>query len=103
MSARFIANRELLFSEKGKPARASLRVSVSEPTIVDRTASGVKLDAQAAVCTISFEGLGIADVEVHGADSLHALAQASDVDRYLRGMSKKFDFFWPNGDPYFDE
>jgi hypothetical protein len=103
MSARVIANRELLFSEKGKPARAILRVSVSEPRIADRTASGVELDAQAAVCTISFEGLGIADVEVHGADSLHALAQASDVDRYLRGMSKKFDFFWPNGDPYFDE
>lgn len=103
MPARYIASRELLFSEKGKPARASFRVSVTAPTVAERTASGVQLDAPAAVCTISFEGLGIADVEVHGADSLHALAQASDVDRYLRGMSKKFDFFWPNGDPYFDE
>jgi hypothetical protein len=63
----------------------------------------VALDAGSAVCAIAFEGLSVADVEVHGVDTLHALAEAVNVDIYLRGMAKKFDFFWPTGEPYFDE
>ncbi len=98
-----IAHRDLLFSPKDKQSREKLRVAVSAPVLVDKTHTGVQLDAGSAVCTIIFQGLGVANVDVHGADSLHALAQACDVDRYLRGMSKKFDFFWPNGEPYFDD
>ena len=103
MPSAFIANRELLFSQKGAASRSKTRVSVSAPVVVEQTPSGVKLDAGSAVCTISFEGLSIADVDVYGTDTLHALAQATDIDRYLRGMSKTFDFFWPSGEPYFDD
>lgn len=98
-----IAQRELLFCRKGSSSKSALRVVIGVPRVVDRTSTGVLLDAGSAVCTIAFQGLGIKDIEVHGADTLHALAQAVDIDKYLRGMRKNFDFFWPDGEPYFDD
>ncbi len=51
---------------------------------------------------IVFEGIDVDDMEVYGADSVQALALATNIDGILRGMAKKFDFFWPTGEPYFD-
>ena len=98
-----IAQRELVFCKKGSSTRLDLSVRVGLPRAVDRTATGTPLDPGSAVCTIEFEGLGIKDIEVHGVDTLHALAQAVEVDTYLLGMTKNFDFFWPSGEPYFDD
>lgn len=103
MRSDFVAHRDLLFSRKGSAPKLNLRIRIGVPRLVDRTSTGVPLDAGSAVCTIAFEGLGIDDVDVHGADTLHALAQAVEIDKYLRGMTKKFDFFWPSGEPYFDD
>jgi hypothetical protein len=98
-----IAQRDLLFSKKGSSAKVELRVRIGLPRVVNRTSTGVLLDPGSAVCTIVFEGLGIKDIEVHGVDTLHALAQAVEIDKYLRGMTKNLDFFWPSGEPYFDD
>lgn len=98
-----VAQRELLFRRKGTSAMSELHVRIGVPTAVDRTSTGKLLDAGSAVCTIAFDGLGIKDIEVHGVDTLHALAQAIEVDKYLRGMAKSFEFFWPSGEPYFDD
>lgn len=98
-----IAQRDLLFSKKGSSTKMELRVRIGLPRVVDRTSTGVLLDPGSAVCTIVFEGLGIKDIEVHGVDSLQALAQAVEIDKYLRGMTKNFDFFWPSGEAYFDD
>jgi hypothetical protein len=99
----FIAQRELLFSKKGEAGRSKVIVRIAAPYPVRRTADGTQLDEGAAACEIAFEGLGIESIEVHGADMVHALAQAVDIDVYLRGFAKKFDFYWPSGEPYFDE
>jgi hypothetical protein len=98
-----IAQRDLLFSKKGSSAKLELHVRIGLPKVIDRTSTGVLLDPGSSVCTITFEGLGINDIEVDGVDTLHALAQAVDIDKYLHGMRKNFDFFWPNGEPYFDD
>jgi hypothetical protein len=96
----FIAERELLFSHKGQTSRHQFVVRVGAPR---EAKAGVELDEGASTSVITFEGLGVSDIEVHGIDSLHAVAQAIDVDKYLRGMTKSFDFFWPSGEGYFDE
>ena len=103
MSSNTVAQRELVFCKKGSSTKQKLYVRIGAPSTVDRTSTGVPLDAGSAVCTIAFEGLGIADIEVHGVDTLHALAQAVEVDKYLRGMAKSFEFFWPDGEAYFDD
>ncbi|MCQ4166662.1 hypothetical protein [Tahibacter harae] len=56
-----------------------------------------------AGCTIGFSGLPEKEIVVYGADKIQALEFAVDIDPYLRGLSRKYDFFWENGDPYFDE
>jgi hypothetical protein len=99
----FIAERELLYSPKGKGDRRRLIVRVSAPYVIEEAAAGIKLDEGSAGCTIQFDGLDEGDVEVYGIDLLHALSLAVDVDPYLRGMQKKYDLFWPTGEPYFED
>ncbi len=40
---------------------------------------------------------------VYGADSLQALQLAVDIEPILKRLSNRYDFFFPNGDGYFDE
>jgi hypothetical protein len=68
-----------------------------------QTSAKFSFDPGAAGCTISFDGLQTESIETHGIDALHALAQAIDIDTYLRGMGKQYDFYWATGEPYFDE
>lgn len=97
-----IAERNLCFSLKGKHERKTFAVRVSAPRLVDDSAN-FSFDDGAAVCTIEFNGLNESSFEVHGIDSIHALALAVDIDTHLKGMSKKYDFYWLTGEPYFDE
>ena len=99
-----IAERELLYSLKGGATRQKLVVRISAPYLVDEGMVKFKFDPGTAGCTIEFDGLpeGLTE-EVFGADSVQALALAADIDPYLRGMRKKFDFFWLSGEPYFDD
>lgn len=99
----FIAQRELLFARKGEQRKSNLTVRVSAPYLVQRTRGGTTLDPGAAACEIAFDGLGIENIELHGIDTIHALAQAIDIDKYLRGFEGRLDFYWPTGEPYFDE
>ena len=101
--AKFFAHRDLLFAKKGEQHKSRLTVRVSPPNIVSSTRGGTALDAGSAACEISFEGLGVENVEVYGIDTIQALALAVDIDPYIRGLSKNFDFYWPTGEPYFDE
>ena len=99
-----IAERELLYSLKGKSTRQKLVVRISAPYLVDESMVNFKFDPGTAGCTIEFDGLPESLVEqVYGADSVQALALAAGIDSYLQGMSKKYDFFWPSGEPYFDD
>lgn len=98
-----IAERDLLYSLKGKTARQKLVIRIGAPYLVDEGMVNFNFDLGTAGCTIEIDGLpeNLAE-EVYGADSLQALALATDVDPYLRGLEKKYDFYWPSGEPYFD-
>lgn len=99
-----IAERELLYSLKGKLKQHKLVIRIGAPYPVDESVVSFKFDPGTAGCTIEFEGLPESLVEeVYGADSLQALALATDVDPYLKGLGKKYDLYWPSGEPYFED
>jgi hypothetical protein len=99
----FVAERELLFSLKGESQRHPLVVRVGYPYLLDKTNANFAFDVGAAGCTISFDGLDATPAQLHGIDSLHALALAVDIDRHLRGMSKDYNFYWSTGEAYFED
>jgi len=95
-------SRELLFSVKGESTRKRLVVRVQGPFLLKKNDVGFDYDEGTCVCKIVFEGLEEPDVEVFGMDGLQALRLATDVDPYLRGLSNMYDFFWTNGESYFE-
>lgn len=41
--------------------------------------------------------------DVYGIDGFQALDIASNIESYLKILSKKYDLYWLCGEPYFDE
>jgi len=97
-----IALRELLYNLKSEKIRKKLIVRISEPYLVDKNKVDFRFDEGTAGCTIEFDGLDEDNIEIFGIDKLHALSQAVDIDRYLKGFTNKYDFYWVTGEPYFD-
>lgn len=89
---RVIAERQLLFSTKGSDERKELVIRVGEPYWVSD---------EMAACPVEFEGLFMEISDPCGADLLQALHLASDVDPFLKKLSRKYDFYFPTGEPYF--
>ncbi len=56
-----------------------------------------------AVCHLEFNGLDEYNFDVCGMDSLQAVNMASNIEAVLERLSKKYDFYWSSGDPYFEE
>lgn len=101
METKAVAERGLLFSVAGELDRTPFTLRVTRPELIEGAAN-FAFDIGAARCSIEFEGLPEPSIEMHGIDKLHALAQAVDVDVILKGMQKKYSFYWPTGEPYFD-
>ena len=104
---RTVAERHLTYTPKGEDIRRrSFTVCISEPFPLtdDNTDHDVPFPEDAAGCTVSFDGLDERDMTVHGADSVQALELAvSSMESYLRRLSKKYDFYFKDGDTYFDD
>lgn len=99
-----IAERKLLYSLKGSTDREKLVVRISAPYLVDENMVNFNFDPGTAGCTIEFDGLPNRFAEeVYGADSIQALALATDIDPYLKSLEKKYDLYWPTGEPYFED
>jgi hypothetical protein len=98
-----LVQRELLYSLKGTPGRHRFVIRVGNPYRLDRNTATFVFDEGAAGCKVEFEGNEVSSIDVHGIDLLHALALAVDVDRHLRAMTGKYDFYWPTGEPYFED
>ena len=97
------ARRELLFSSKGESTRLRFAVRITVPEEVQQSEVNFECSPGTSRCTINFDGLPEPDIDVFGADSIQALNLASDIDPYLRGLSKKYDFFFDSGEEYFDD
>ncbi len=101
---KFIAERELLYSLKRDEIRKKFLIRISGPYPVNKKMVSFNFDPGTCACTIEFQGLPKKFEEiVYGADAIQALALAVDVDAYLMGLKKQYDFYWPTGEFYFDE
>jgi hypothetical protein len=99
-----IAERRLLFSEKGYSERKPLVIRIFAPRLVDPDSVQFRVDAETAVCDVEFDGIPNETLgQIYGADSLHALQLALDIEPILKRLSKRYDFFFPTGESYFDE
>ena len=99
-----IAERRLVFSEKGKSERKPLLIRIFPPQALDPASDLYRPDADTASCIVEFDGIPDANLgAVYGADSLQALQLAVDIEPVLKRLSKRYDFYFPTGEGYFDE
>lgn len=96
----FIAERRLLYSVKGSKIRNEFTVRIGMPYRVNNW-NGSPVEEGMYGCHVEFVGLDEPGREVYGGDTLQAVHLASNIDSYLKILSKKYDFFYGD-DPYFD-
>jgi len=89
-----IAERKLQYSTKGSSDRKSLVIRIGVPYV-----DGDGLTR----CPVEWDGLFEEFADIGGMDSLQALQLASNIDSMLIKLRHKFDFYWPSGEPYFEE
>ncbi len=88
-----IAERRLLYGKKNSVERIPLAIRVGRP---------YWLQPDVAACPLEWDGLFGALPDVQGADLLQALYLAADVEPMIKAQSKRYDFFFADGEPYFD-
>jgi len=94
-----IAERHLIFSEKGKTERKPFVIRIFAPKPVDPASVSFRVVPGTAVSLVQFdESLGA----TYGADSLQALQLAADIEPVLKRLSTHYDFYFPTGEGYFD-
>ena len=104
-SHRVIAERRLAYAFKDDPTRRAFTVCIHEPYHVEKGSVDFNVSGWTSGCVISFDGLQEKEMTVYGADAIQALELAiQDIEHYLRRLSKnKYDFFFDDGEPYFDD
>lgn len=100
---KYIAERKLLYSLKGSNSRKELIIRISAPYIVDESMVGHPVEEGVAGCSVEFEGLFEECSNVYGTDLLQALHLAVNIEPTLQRLRKKYDFYWPSGESYFDD
>src|ERR1700682_2689748 len=104
MKGTLIAERHLVFSNKGKSERKPLVIRIFAPTPVDPASVSYQVAPGTAVCAVEFDGIPDETLgDTYGADTLQSLQLASDVDAVLKRLSSDYDFYFPTGEGYFDE
>jgi hypothetical protein len=103
-SQRVIARRHLAYAIKGDSARRAFTVCIHEPFLVEKGSVDFNVSGWTSGCVISFDGLDEKEMMIHGADAIQAIELAvQDIEHYLRRLSKKYDFYFDDGEPYFEE
>lgn len=99
-----IATRELMYSVLGDDIRSPLTFRVFPPFELQEGMVDHAFSKGTAGCT--YEIVGLPKRCSHtciGGDLLQALQLAVDVDGHLRMFKKKYEFFFPDGEPYFED
>lgn len=99
-----VARRKLLFTTPDNATQRPCTIGITAPREVTTSRGDEELHDPLAACDIIFEGFDAPSIEVHGADSLQALASACDIDPYLRDLERRkgYEFFWDDGTAYFE-
>jgi hypothetical protein len=99
----YAAERKLLVARKGSKTRTELSIKVGLPYIVSKESVAFKVDDETAACEIDIIGLSKPFNEIaYGADLLQALQLSADIEPVLKSLSSKYDFYFLNGDTYFE-
>jgi hypothetical protein len=99
-----IAERHLVFSEKGKAERRPLVIRIFAPRLVDPASVTFRVAPGTAVCIVKFDGIPDQTLgDTYGADSIQALQLAADIEPVLKRLSHRYDFCYPTGEGYFGE
>ena len=100
----WIAERKLTYTLKGDSNKNELTIRIGKPYLLEEGKVNFPIHEGAAGCSVEFDGLddGYLD-EVYGADSIQALQLAADVEPILKRYSEKYDFYFPTGEPYFED
>jgi hypothetical protein len=101
----WIAERELRYSDSGSDSLKQLFIRVGEPYLLEEGMVDFQFTDGTAGCSVRFEGFEEEYLdEVYGADPLQALELAvNGIEPTIKRLSKKYDFFFPTGEPYFDD
>ncbi|CAK1327218.1 Uncharacterised protein [Burkholderia pseudomallei] len=100
---RTIATRKLAYTVKGESGRTLLTVCIGEPFLLTEDNCDIAFGEDAAGCVVSFEGLQEKAHTVIGGDTFQALELAvGAAESSLRRLSKKYDFYFDDDDPYFE-
>jgi len=97
-----IAERRLLYSEKGSDVRKALTIRIGAPYVVSEVPGGPPVEDEFAGCSIELDGIAEEVPDVYGTDRLQALFLAANIEPLLERLRKKYDFFWPSGEAYFE-
>ena len=99
----YIAERKLQFSIKGSGVRQDFCIRIGRPYLVDTDKIDFPAKEGFAGCSITVVGLDETHPDVYGADTVQAVNLASNLEAFLKRIQKKYDIYWPSGEPYFDE
>ena len=99
-----IATRELSYSVIGTSERLPLTFLVFSPFELQEGMVDFAFSKGTAGCTYELDGLPKKYSHTCiGGDLVQALQLAVDVDGHLRMFKKKYEFFFPDGEPYFED
>jgi hypothetical protein len=104
LSTECIAERELMYSLRDDHERKQFTVRVFAPFAVEPGTVNFEICNGVAGCKYELDGLPekITDT-CYGADSIQALQLATNVDGILRMWAKKYNFYFPTGEGYFED
>ncbi len=99
-----IAERSLQYSIRGSAERRDLVIRVFPPFIVPAGSVNFEVDGIVAGCRWEVDGLpeSVSDT-TYGADSVQALQLAINFDGVLASLQRKYDFYFPSGESYFED
>ena len=101
---RCIAERKLLYSLKGSDAKCVLTIRIDATYSVEQEMVDFPIGEGLVGCHIETEGLEKEYMhEAYGVDEIQAINIASNIEPLLERLSKKYDFYWLSGEPYFEE
>lgn len=101
----YIAERKLIYTLKGSNVKREFIIRLSAPYFVKESTVNFPVgDDGCSACHIDIKGLDESYPEVYGADSLQAVSLASvAIESFLKRLKKKYNFYYLNGESYFDD
>ena len=98
-----VAQRTLNFSLKEEKTLRSLIITIQEPYLVTQDMVSFCVEGEMFGCHIGIEGIPEKYSDVYGIDAIQALHMACNLDPFLRRISKKYNLYYLDGEPYFDD